>query len=91
MTMPNLKMTETRIALLRAIADEKVWEDWYTDEPGEIRYHEYAGRRTRVTGKVRVMKLDGLCETDPADGDLHIRRIRLTKAGAKTLAELGEE
>ncbi|MEU8334767.1 hypothetical protein [Micromonospora tulbaghiae] len=84
--MTALAITGARAELLRAIAAGKVTEDWFTDEPGEIRHREYAGRDTRVTGKVRVMKSAGLCETDPADEDFHVRGIKLTEAGVRALA-----
>lgn len=84
--MTTLAITSARAELLRAIADCKVTEDWFTDEPGEIR-HRDAGRDTRVTGRVRVMKAAGLCETDPADEDFHVRGIKLTSAGEKALAD----
>ncbi len=83
----TLAITDTRAELLRAIDNDKVTEDWNNDQPGEIRNHEYAGRTTRVTGKVRVMKTVGLCETHPDDADMHIRRLRLTDAGRKALAD----
>ncbi|MFF0822447.1 hypothetical protein ACFYUR_18960 [Micromonospora haikouensis] len=85
--MPDLTITSTRAELLRAIDAGKVTEDWYNDQPGEILHREYAGRTTRVTGKVRVMKTAGLCETDPDDNDMHVRRIRLTDDGRKALAD----
>ncbi|MEU7978291.1 hypothetical protein AB0B63_07135 [Micromonospora sp. NPDC049081] len=86
--MTGLTITPTRAALLRAIDTGAVTEDWFTDEPGEIRQGAQGGHLgTVVTGKVRVMKTAGMCETDPEDDDFHVRGIRLTDAGRKALAE----
>ncbi len=89
--MADLTITGPRAELLRAIDAEQVTEDWYTEEPGEIRQGAHGGRiGTVVTGRVRVMKAAGLCETDPADDDFHVRGIRLTDAGRKALADYDE-
>lgn len=86
--MTTLAITDTRAELLRAIDNGKVTEDWYNDQPGEIRHGAQRGYvGTVVTGRVRVMKTAGLCETNPDDADFHVRGIRLTDAGRKALAE----
>ncbi|MEU0078486.1 hypothetical protein ABZY58_11370 [Micromonospora tulbaghiae] len=87
--MPPLTITGDRAELLRAIAAGQVTEFWAddADQPSDITRQEYPGRRTRVTGKVKVMKTVGLCETDPADAELNTRRVKLTGAGEKALAD----
>lgn len=90
MTVADLKMTPARLALLRAIATDLVWEEWYNDEPGDIDLR-VSVRKERVTGRVRVMKIAGMCRTDPSDADLDVRRIVLTDAGAKVLASHDKE
>lgn len=89
--MDELHPTPTRLALLTDIAAERVWEDWSTDKPGPAVLHEYPGRKTRVTGKVQVMKLAGWVETHPDDDDLHSRRITLTDKGRAVLAAAERE
>lgn len=86
--MAELAITGARAELLRAIDAGRVTEDWYTDEPGEIRHGAQGGHvGTLVTGRVRVMKAAGLCETDPADDDFDVRGIQLTEAGRTALAD----
>jgi hypothetical protein len=83
-----LTITNTRADLLHAIDAGKVTEDWYNDQSGTIRRDAFGGQQgTVVTGKVRVMKAAGLCETDPTDAGSHVRGIRLTDVGRKALAE----
>lgn len=83
--MAELHPTPARLALLGEIDAGKVWEDWSSDEPGAVVLMEYPGRETRVTGRVRVMKLAGWVRTDPGDDDLHSRRISLTDTGREVL------
>lgn len=84
--MRDLYPTPARLALLRQMDDGNVWEDWTGGEPGEVRVHAF-GRRDRATAKVREMKSAEWCMTDPADDDMHWRRITLTVAGRAVLAQ----
>ncbi|MFD6565434.1 hypothetical protein [Micromonospora profundi] len=86
--MAAFTLNESRADLLRAIDAGRVTEDWYNGEPGQIRQDAQSGKvGTVVTGKVRVMKAAGLCETNPADAGLHVRGIRITDAGRQALAD----
>ncbi|MEV1013819.1 hypothetical protein AB0I89_24000 [Micromonospora sp. NPDC049801] len=86
--MADLTITDGRADILRAIDAGTITEDWHADEPATIRLgaqgHHWGAV---VTGKVRVLKTAGLCETDPADEDFHVRGIRLTDAGRQALAD----
>lgn len=88
--MDDLKMTPARLQLLRAIGAGNVWEEWYNDEPGDVRRGEPVSN-VRVTGQVQAMKVAGLCHTDPADANFHVRGIALTDAGAQLLAAHDKE
>jgi DNA-binding MarR family transcriptional regulator len=85
-----LKPTPERIALMCSVEDGHVWEDWFSDEPGRI-VRKVAARDVTVTGKVRVLKTAGLCETSSDDDDLHGRRIVVTAAGREWLARAEQE
>jgi DNA-binding transcriptional ArsR family regulator len=94
--MPALKMTPTRLALLRAVADPTIdvsaaisglrgsWStaDVWLKAPGEV--------HRKVTKKVDELEVAGLVKRASAGVRYHQpRRYSLTEAGAKVLAELG--
>lgn len=82
--MTALTITADRAELLRAIDNGKVKT---SRRSGETYHDEYAGRRTRVTGKVKVMLLVRLVERVDHDDDRTDVDVRLTDAGRKALAE----
>lgn len=85
----NLAPTGNRIALLAAIADGVILEDWYFGTAGRVRHRPgHVSDIQDIDAELSRVKAAGWCQTGPHDEALICHRVvELTDAGRQVLDE----